>query len=140
MASETDAYAQWTRKPLSLSAESDLNDPIMFRPREAHGYGLAGQWSDDFHHGLHVALTGETTGYYADFAPLAALAKVLERGFLHDGTWSSFRGRRHGQPIDTETAPTTALVVANQNHDQIGNRATGWRRIWTTPASSSPLP
>ncbi|WIB66631.1 malto-oligosyltrehalose trehalohydrolase [Curtobacterium sp. MCBD17_035] len=127
MASETDAFAQWIRKPLSLIAESDLNDPIMFRPREAHGYGLTGQWSDDFHHGLHVALTGETTGYYADFAPLAALAKVLERGFLHDGTWSSFRGRRHGQPIDTETAPTTALVVANQNHDQIGNRATGDR-------------
>jgi maltooligosyltrehalose trehalohydrolase len=127
MADETDAFAEHVRRPLSLVAESDLNDPIMFRPREAHGYSLTGQWSDDFHHAVHVALTGETTGYYADFAPLSALAKVLDRGFFHDGTWSSFRGARHGQPIDRATAPTTALVVANQNHDQIGNRAVGDR-------------
>jgi maltooligosyltrehalose trehalohydrolase len=127
MADETDAFAEHVRRPLSLIAESDLNDPIMFRPREAHGYSLTGQWSDDFHHSVHVALTGETTGYYADFAPLSALAKVLDRGFFHDGTWSSFRGARHGQLIDRATAPTTALVVANQNHDQIGNRAVGDR-------------
>ena len=127
MASETDAFSAFTGRPLSLIAESDLNDPIMFRPREAAGYGLAGQWSDDFHHAVHVALTGETNGYYADFAPLAALAKVLEHGFFHDGTWSSFRGKRHGRPIDRGTSPATALVVANQNHDQIGNRAAGDR-------------
>lgn len=127
MASETEAYSAFVGRPLSLIAESDLNDPIMFRPQEASGYGLAGQWSDDFHHAVHVALTGETSGYYADFAPLAALAKVLEHGFFHDGTWSSFRRKRHGRPIDRGTSPTTALVVANQNHDQIGNRAAGDR-------------
>ncbi|ROS74839.1 maltooligosyl trehalose hydrolase [Curtobacterium sp. PhB130] len=127
MASETDAYASFVGKPLSLIAESDLNDPVMFRPREAAGYGLVGQWSDDFHHAVHVALTGETNGYYADFAPLSALAKVLRDGFFHDGTWSSFRGKRHGRPIDRGTSPATALVVANQNHDQIGNRAAGDR-------------
>ena len=76
---------------------------------------------------LHVALTGETSGYYADFAPLSALAKVCERGFFHDGTYSSFRGREHGFPIDTATMPTWRLVVCNQNHDQIGNRAAGDR-------------
>jgi maltooligosyltrehalose trehalohydrolase len=127
MASETDAFSSFTGKPLSLIAESDLNDPVMFRPREAAGHGLAGQWSDDFHHAVHVAVTGETNGYYADFAPLTALAKVLDQGFFHDGTWSSFRGKRHGRPIDRGTSPTTALVVANQNHDQIGNRAAGDR-------------
>ncbi|WFR68446.1 malto-oligosyltrehalose trehalohydrolase [Curtobacterium flaccumfaciens] len=127
MASETDAYSAFVGRPLSLIAESDLNDPIMFRPQEASGYGLAGQWSDDFHHAVHVALTGETNGYYADFAPLSALAKVLEHGFFHDGTWSSFRRKRHGRPIDRGTSPATALVVANQNHDQIGNRAAGDR-------------
>jgi maltooligosyltrehalose trehalohydrolase len=127
MASETDAYSSFVGRPLSLIAESDLNDPVMFRPRESAGYGLAGQWSDDFHHAVHVALTGETTGYYADFAPLSALAKVLDHGFFHDGTWSSFRGARHGRPIDRDTSPTGALVVANQNHDQIGNRAAGDR-------------
>ena len=88
-------------RPLTLIAESDLNDPTLVTPREAGGYGLDAQWSDDFHHAVHVALTGETDGYYADFEPLSALAKVCERGFFHDGTWSSFRGRDHGVPIDT---------------------------------------
>jgi maltooligosyltrehalose trehalohydrolase len=74
-----------------------------------------------------VALTGETDGYYADFEPLSALAKVCERGFFHDGTYSSFRGRDHGVPIDTATMPTWRLVVCSQNHDQVGNRAVGDR-------------
>jgi maltooligosyltrehalose trehalohydrolase len=72
-------------------------------------------------------LTGETSGYYADFAPLSALAKVCERGFFHDGTWSSFRDREHGAPVDTLRMPAWRLVVCNQNHDQIGNRARGDR-------------
>jgi maltooligosyltrehalose trehalohydrolase len=127
LAGEVDALAASVHRPLTLIAESDLNNPALITPREANGYGLDAQWSDDFHHGVHVALTGETTGYYADFAPLGALAKVLERGFFHDGTWSSFRERTHGRPIDTERMPTWRLVVANQNHDQIGNRATGDR-------------
>ncbi|GAC1523831.1 MAG: malto-oligosyltrehalose trehalohydrolase [Marmoricola sp.] len=114
-------------RPLTLIAESDLNDPVMITPREAGGYGLDAQWSDDFHHAVHVALTGETQGYYADFAPLAALAKVCTQGFFHDGTWSSFRGRVHGVPIDRATTPTWRLVVCSQNHDQIGNRARGDR-------------
>jgi maltooligosyltrehalose trehalohydrolase len=114
-------------RPLTLVAESDLNDPLLVTPREAGGYGLDAQWSDDFHHALHVALTGETSGYYADFAPLAALAKVCERGFFHDGTWSSFRGRDHGVPIDTASVPAWRLVVCSQNHDQVGNRARGDR-------------
>jgi maltooligosyltrehalose trehalohydrolase len=96
-------------------------------PREGGGYGLDAQWSDDFHHALHVALTGETSGYYADFAPLSALAKVCEKGFFHDGTWSSFRGRDHGAPVDTARMPSWRLVVCSQNHDQIGNRARGDR-------------
>jgi maltooligosyltrehalose trehalohydrolase len=114
-------------RPLSLIAESDLNDPRLITPTEAGGYGLTGQWSDDFHHAVHVGLTGETTGYYADFEPLGALAKVLTRGFFHDGTFSSFRARTHGRAIDTQRMPTWRLVVANQNHDQIGNRAIGDR-------------
>jgi maltooligosyltrehalose trehalohydrolase len=109
-----------------LIAESDLNDPVMFLPRE-QGYGLDGQWSDDFHHAVHVNLTGETTGYYADFDSIEALAKVLTRGFFHDGTWSSFRGRMHGVELDRATTAPWRLVVASQNHDQIGNRAIGDR-------------
>ncbi|MET4636856.1 malto-oligosyltrehalose trehalohydrolase [Mycetocola sp. 2940] len=127
LAGEVAALSASVGRPLSLVAESDLNDPKLITPREANGFGLDGQWSDDFHHAVHVALTGETTGYYADFEPLSALGKVLTRGFFHDGTFSSFRERTHGRPIDTERMPTWRLVVANQNHDQIGNRAIGDR-------------
>ncbi|MCY7402421.1 MAG: DUF3459 domain-containing protein [Nocardioides sp.] len=127
MAIETAALSAHLRHPLTLIAESDLNDTLLVRPREAGGYGLDAQWSDDFHHAVHVALSGETEGYYADFEPLEALAKVCTKGFFHDGTWSSFRERDHGGPVDTEHMPTWRLVVANQNHDQIGNRARGDR-------------
>ncbi|CAM3689241.1 malto-oligosyltrehalose trehalohydrolase [Nocardioides zeicaulis] len=127
MAIETAALSAHQRRPLTLIAESDLNDARMVTPREGGGRGLDAQWSDDFHHAVHVALSGETTGYYADFEPLEALAKVCEKGFFHDGTYSSFRGRDHGRPVDTEHMPTWRLVVANQNHDQVGNRARGDR-------------
>ena len=127
LAIEVAALSAHRGVPLTLIAESDLNDPRLITPREAGGYGLDAQWSDDFHHAVHVALTRETAGYYADFEPLAALAKVCERGFFHDGTFSSFRERDHGVPIDTAAMPTWRLVVCSQNHDQIGNRAVGDR-------------
>jgi len=129
LAIEVAALSAHQRRPLTLIAESDLNDTQLVTPREARGFGLDAQWSDDFHHAVHVALTGETAGYYADFAPLSALAKVCERGFFHDGTWSSFRGRDHGAPVDTAATPTWRLVVCNQNHDQVGNRARGDRLV-----------
>ncbi|MEJ7832045.1 MAG: malto-oligosyltrehalose trehalohydrolase [Nocardioides sp.] len=125
MAIEVAAMSAHRRRPLTLIAESDLNDPRLITPREAGGHGLDAQWSDD--HAVHVALTGETEGYYADFAPLTALAKVCEKGFFHDGTFSSFRERDHGVPIDTAAVPSWRLVVCSQNHDQIGNRAVGDR-------------
>ena len=127
LAVETEALSASVQRPLTLIAESDLNDPRLITPIEAGGFGLDAQWSDDFHHAVHVALIGETSGYYADFEPLSALKKVLERGFFHDGSYSSFRGRHHGRPIDTERMPTWRLVVNSQNHDQIGNRAAGDR-------------
>ncbi len=114
-------------RPLNLIAESDQNDPLLVTPAEAGGYGIDAQWNDDFHHALHVALTGETGGYYADFAPLAALAKVCERGFFHDGSYSSFRGRPHGSPLDVDKVPGWRLIAYGANHDQVGNRARGDR-------------
>jgi maltooligosyltrehalose trehalohydrolase len=127
LAVETAALSAALGKPLPLIAESDLNDPRLITSREAGGYGLTAQWSDDFHHALYVSLTGDKTGYYADFDSVAALAKVFEQGFFHTGTRSSFRGRSHGQPIDTRRTPTWRLVVCSDNHDQIGNRANGER-------------
>ena len=127
LAVEVAALSAHRGVPLTLIAESDLNDPRLVTPREAGGYGLDAQWSDDFHHAVHVALTGETDGYYADFEPLGALAKVCEKGFFHDGTFSSFREADHGVPIDLAAMPTWRLVVCSQNHDQVGNRAVGDR-------------
>jgi maltooligosyltrehalose trehalohydrolase len=126
IAEKTDALSAQQNRPLTLIAESDMNDPTLILPREAGGYGLTAQWSDDWHHSAHVALTGETVGYYEDFAAADAVAKVTEGGFFHDGTFSSFRDRPHGSPIPPEV-PTWRLVTFAQDHDQIGNRAAGDR-------------
>jgi maltooligosyltrehalose trehalohydrolase len=127
LSSEVDGLAAHVRRPLTLIAESDLNDPKLVTPREANGYGLHAQWSDDLHHCLHSTLSGETQGYYADFGSLQALAATLTGVFFHAGTWSSFRGRHHGRPVDTLTTPGHRFLAYLQNHDQIGNRATGDR-------------
>ncbi|KQR94264.1 malto-oligosyltrehalose trehalohydrolase, partial [Microbacterium sp. Leaf351] len=126
LAAASDALSAHLGRPLTLIAESDLNDPRLILPREAGGYGLHAQWSDDWHHAVHVALTGETSGYYEDFAAADALPKVWTAGFFHNGTYSSFRGRDHGSPIPSEV-PTSRLVTFSQDHDQIGNRAAGDR-------------
>ncbi|AUY54542.1 malto-oligosyltrehalose trehalohydrolase [Streptomyces sp. CB01881] len=127
LATEVEKLAIATNRPLFLVAESDLNSPRTTAPREAGGQGLTAQWSDDFHHALHTALTGESQGYYGDFAaaPLAAVARTLTRGFFHDGGWSSFRGRSHGRPFPA--AHGHRLLGYLQTHDQIGNRALGDR-------------
>jgi maltooligosyltrehalose trehalohydrolase len=125
--------SQQLGRPLPLIAESDLNDPDMITPRLEGGYGLDAQWDDDVHHALHALLTGERQGYYGDFGSLAALAKVMTRAFFHDGSYSAFRGRDHGRPVDRRRIPGYRFVVCLQNHDQVGNRAAGDRLPETTP-------
>jgi len=127
MSAETDALAGQLGRPLSLVAESDLNDPRMITPRSEHGLGMAAQWDDDIHHAIHTAVSGERQGYYADFGSLATLAKTLREGFFHAATYSSFRQRRHGRPLDTATIPATRLLAYTCTHDQVGNRALGDR-------------
>ncbi|HEX9336550.1 MAG TPA: malto-oligosyltrehalose trehalohydrolase, partial [Pseudonocardiaceae bacterium] len=117
LAIEVAALSAAVRRPLTLIAESDRNDPATVTARDGGGLGLAAQWSDDLHHCLHVALTGETSGYYADFAAPGALARTLREVFFHAGTWSSFRGRTHGRPVDTRVLPGHRFVVYLQNHD-----------------------
>ncbi len=110
---------------LVLIAESDLNDPRLVRRTEIGGYGLDAMWCDDFHHAVHTVLTGERTGYYADFGRLADLAKALASGFVYDGRYSEFRGRSHGRP--PTGVPASRFIAFVQNHDQVGNRAAGER-------------
>lgn len=114
-------------RQLFLIAESDLNDPRLVTSREAGGYGLDAQWSDDFHHALHAALTGERQGYYCDFGSLETLKKALTRVFVHDGTMSTYRGRHHGRPVNVRETPAHRFLGFLQNHDQVGNRASGDR-------------
>ncbi|MPZ22347.1 MAG: malto-oligosyltrehalose trehalohydrolase [Dehalococcoidia bacterium] len=109
---------------LVLIAESDANDPRYVRPRP-HGYGLNAQWNDDFHHALHAALTGERGGYYADFGSLEKLAKTITDAWVHDGSYSTFRRRCHGRPPGDLSGHR--FLAYMQNHDQVGNRATGDR-------------
>ncbi|MEW2486380.1 malto-oligosyltrehalose trehalohydrolase [Streptomyces sp. NPDC048411] len=129
LSAAVDALAAELGRPLPLIAESDLCDPRTTTPRAAGGIGLHAQWNDDFHHALHTALTGESQGYYADFAtaPLTALAKTVTSAFFHNGTYSAFRGRTHGRPVDTARTAATRFVGYAQTHDQIGNRALGDR-------------
>jgi maltooligosyltrehalose trehalohydrolase len=127
LAVEVESLSAHLNRPLSLIAESDLNDPRLITPREGGGYGLHAQWDDDVHHALHTVLTGERQGYYADFGSLECLETVLTGAFFHAGTWSSFRQRRHGRPVDRTRTPAHRFVAYLQNHDQIGNRAIGDR-------------
>jgi len=131
MSREVDALAERVGRRLWLIAESDRNDPRTVTPRDTGhaigGLGLHAQWADDVHHALHVALTGESQGYYADFAEPGSLAKVMASPFFHDGGWSAFRGRSHGRPVDAATVPGWRFVASLQTHDQVGNRAVGDR-------------
>ncbi|MBL1084271.1 malto-oligosyltrehalose trehalohydrolase [Streptomyces actinomycinicus] len=129
LSAAVDGLADELGRPLFLIAESDLNNPRFITPRAGNGLGLHAQWNDDFHHAVHTTLTGESQGYYADFAraPFTALAKTLTGGFFHDGTYSSFRGRRHGRPLDRAHVAGHRLVGYSQTHDQVGNRAQGDR-------------
>ena len=106
-------------------AEHDGNDPFVVRRPEEGGFGMDAQWCDDAHHALHVALTGEQHGYYADFEGAADLPAVLTAGFVHRGTPAPSRGRRHGRagPV----LPLDQAVACSQNHDQVGNRPAGDR-------------
>jgi maltooligosyltrehalose trehalohydrolase len=106
-------------------AESDLNDPKLIRPPEQGGYGLDAQWSDDFHHAVHAALTGERSGYYADFGGVDMIADALREPFVYAMRYAPSRQRRHGAP--STGIPRDRFVVAIQNHDQVGNRASGDR-------------
>lgn len=121
-------------RPILVTAESDRNDPRLVADREFGGLGLTAVWNDDLHHCLHALLTGERQGYYVDFGSLDVVRKAFTDVYVHDGTWSTFRRRHHGRPVD-HAIDTARFVVSLQNHDQVGNRATGDRLGHTVDTS-----
>jgi maltooligosyltrehalose trehalohydrolase len=112
-------------RPVHLVLENEDNRASILRASSsAPGYDA--QWADDFHHCVHVLLTGEHEGYYQDFQdPVAQLARVLSEGFAYQGETPPHYGRPRGEP--SSHLPPSAFVVCLQNHDQIGNRAMGER-------------
>ncbi|GIG54667.1 malto-oligosyltrehalose trehalohydrolase [Demequina activiva] len=126
LSDETAALSERLGRPLSLVAESDLNDARMVTPTSQGGLGMTAQWNDDVHHAIHAYLTGERHGYYVDFGSVEALDKVFRSVFWHDGTHSPFRGRTWGAPVAPEV-DRRRFVVCASNHDQVGNRAIGDR-------------
>ncbi|HVF74235.1 MAG TPA: malto-oligosyltrehalose trehalohydrolase [Acidimicrobiales bacterium] len=131
MALAVEALSTRLGRPLFLIAESDLNDPRVVQRREAGGYGIDAQWSDDFHHALHTVLTGERSGYYSEFGSMAQLATALRQAFVYAGTHSEHRNRRHGR-LDPRL-PGHRFLGYLQNHDQVGNRALGERSSMLMP-------
>lgn len=117
-----------TDRHVHLILENDANQATYLR-RNADDRVAAynAQWNDDFHHAAHVILTGETEGYYADFAanPITKFGRALTEGFAFQGERSTYRGAVRGEP--SGDLPPTAFVNFLQNHDQIGNRAFGER-------------
>ncbi|WP_020392721.1 malto-oligosyltrehalose trehalohydrolase [Kribbella catacumbae] len=128
---ETATLSASLGRPLGLVAESDLNDPRMVEPVSSGGLGMTAQWSDDFHHALHTLLTGEQAGYYVDFGDPGVFAKTLTQVFLHDGSYSTFRGQDWGRPVDPERHGGWEFLAYTSNHDQVGNRALGDRPALT---------
>ncbi|MGZ4650077.1 MAG: malto-oligosyltrehalose trehalohydrolase [Kineosporiaceae bacterium] len=127
LSDETAALSAQLARPLSLVAESDLNDPRMIEPTAEGGLGMTAQWSDDLHHALHCWLTGETQAYYVDFGSAEVVARTLTQVFRHAGDDSTFRGRTWGRPVDPARHRGHRFLAYLQDHDQIGNRATGDR-------------
>jgi maltooligosyltrehalose trehalohydrolase len=109
LAEEVDALATALHRPLSLVAEYPSTEPLAVAGRESGGHGLTAEWRDEVHHALHVAMTGERDGYYADYGSLGDIATAL--------TGPKEELSRH------------RFVAFTQNHDQVGNRALGERLV-----------
>jgi len=132
--------AHWEASKLGrwahVFAETDLNDaPRFLHQKKRGGYGLDGHWTDDFHHAAHSTLTGESNGYYLDFASgPPALAKAYNAVFVNDGNHSPFRGRRHGASALEFSGDRFVAFI--QNHDQVGNRFKSDRYAASLPAGA----
>ncbi|WP_376774098.1 malto-oligosyltrehalose trehalohydrolase [Rhizobium pisi] len=119
-----------------LIVENEENDSdLLQRDENGEARLFTAQWNDDVHHVLHIAATGETFGYYADYAGDAGnLGRALAEGFVFQGEHMPYRGGCRGKR--SGHLPPTAFVSFIQNHDQIGNRAFGDRVMASSPADA----
>jgi malto-oligosyltrehalose trehalohydrolase len=124
-------FAHEAGRTIHLVLENDDNRAALLDPATLVPAGkYRAQWNDDYHHAWHALLTGETRGYYTDYAerPRRDVARALAQGFVYQGEPSRHRGgARRGEP--SGHLPPGAFVNFLQNHDQVGNRARGERLV-----------
>jgi maltooligosyltrehalose trehalohydrolase len=122
------ARASLPGREVHLVLENGANEARWLPRDEAQRPRLhTAQWNDDIHHCWHVVVTGESDGYYEDYAgrELDLLGRCLTEGFAYQGEVSGHEGKPRGEP--SGHLPPSAFVAFLQNHDQIGNRAFGER-------------
>jgi maltooligosyltrehalose trehalohydrolase len=125
LSSAVHAKAEELGRDVYLIPEDNRNDTRVVKSPEVGGWGLDSVWNDDFHHSLHVLLTGERDAYYQDFSGVGDLAGAYREGFVYSGQYSKYRRKRYG--ISSKRIPARRFVVFSQNHDQVGNRSVGDR-------------
>lgn len=123
-------------RQVHLIVENEENDSdLLLRDENGESRLFTAQWNDDLHHVLHIAATGETFGYYADYVGDAhKLGRALAEGFVFQGEHMPYRGGSRGRP--SGHLPPAAFVSFIQNHDQIGNRALGDRIMASSPTDA----
>jgi maltooligosyltrehalose trehalohydrolase len=132
------ALAAELGRQVSVIAETDENDEKLVRPANAGGFSLDAIWSDDFHHAIHAFFTGERKGYYQDFGRPEQIACALAHGFVFQGEPFRFwDGRARG--TSSANMPAPKHVICIQNHDQVGNRASGERLTALIPQGARML-
>jgi maltooligosyltrehalose trehalohydrolase len=130
--------ADAVHRTIVVAVETDENLPRYVLPSAQGGHAADAVWSDDFHHVIHVLLTGENKGYYQDFADPALLPRVLSEPYAFQGEPFQFwQGRPRG--ASASEVPLPSQIICIQNHDQIGNRALGERLTTLVPTGARKL-
>jgi maltooligosyltrehalose trehalohydrolase len=120
-------------RQIHLVLENEENEAALLQRQAGMPLYYTAQWNDDVHHVLHAAATGETSGYYSEYAgDTEKLGRALAEGFAFQGELMAYRGSGRGEP--SGHLPPTTFVSFIQNHDQVGNRAFGDRLTSFAPA------
>lgn len=116
-------HATFTDRQVHLVVENPSNGGDLLVADETGHRLFAADWNDEFHHALHVAVTGEAEGHYAPYKdrPWKQVTQALAKGYLNQGKTTV------GSAPNSASLPPTAFVHFLQNHDQVGNRALGDR-------------
>ena len=110
-----------------VTVESASNDVRIVTDADRNGWGCDAVWSDDIHHALRVALTGERHEYYAGYSGVADLAEAWRHRWVYRGQHASTFGRRHGS--DADGIDHRRFIAFAQNHDHNGNTPLGRRLL-----------